>query len=522
MALALRRHLRSPLDPDPGATIARAMRNRNPNFLTLVRPVFADSAHPYAQLFKIAGCAYADLESEVNRNGLETTLRALSNEGVYLTHDEFRGRKEIVRAGRHIPASIASWDNPAVRGEFETVSSGTSGRPVSTMSSQALLAHAECGTRLFLHELGVGQGSSVSVAPILPGFGLFSGLLASRLIGGFDRWYALSAASAANLHYRIVTRALVANLRLFGAKIPYPTYLDHNDFRPVAEYLAMRRAAGVNIGVSGFVSSISRVAAAALDHNLDISGCLGVVAGEALTDAKRTVIEAAGIRVYPTYGATDFGSIGMPCREMDTGNCVHVLQQNCALISKRREGIGDRPVESLYLTGILPFASRILVNAEIGDTGVIEPATCDCSFSRLGLNLQVRDIAAISKVTAQGMTIAADELVQVLEEALPARFGGRPGDYQLLEVEAEAQTEMVLRIRPGVTEHPAQEILNHFLGETRRLYGGSMSVLSWLHSDGIRAEVAPPVLAGTGKFRAVRLLGPGITGKNAASRAANF
>jgi len=372
-------------------------------------------------------------------------------------------------------------------------------------------------------ELAVEPGSSVSVAPILPGFGLFSAILASRLIGGFDRWYAISAASAANLHYRLVTHALVSSLRFFGAKIPYPTYLNHNDFRPVAEHLAMRRAAGHRIGVSGFVSSISRVAAAALDNSLDISGCLAVVAGEALTDAKRAVIEAAGIRVYPTYGTTDFGSIGMPCREMDTGNCVHVLQQNCALISKRSEGVVcDRPVESLYVTSVLPFASRILVNAEIGDTGVIEPATCDCSLSRLGLNLQVRDIAAISKVTAQGMTIAADELVQVLEEALPARFGGHPGDYQLLEVEAEAQTEMVLRIRPGVTEYPAQEILNHFLAETRRLYGGSMSVLSWLHSDGIRAEVAPPVLAGTGKFRAVRLLGAGVQQKNATSRAANF
>ena len=79
-------------------------------------------------------------------------------------------------------------------------------------------------------------------------------------------------------------------------------------------------------------------------------------------------------------------------------------------------------------------------------------------------------------------------------------FGGRPGDYQLLETEGVAQTEMVLRIRPGVALKSPEEILRHFLSEARRLYGGSLSVVSWAHSNGIRAELAPPLLAATGKF----------------------
>ena len=184
------------------------------------------------------------------------------------------------------------------------------------------------------------------------------------------------------------------------------------------------------------------------------------------------------------------------------------MKHAIALVSRAQKSAwSDTQVNSLYATSLLPLAPRIFINAEIGDTGVIEKATCDCSFSKLGFDLQVRDVAAISMVTAQGVTIEITELVPLLEEKLPARFGGYSGDYQLCEAEAGSQTEIVLRIRPGVSTAPPNDILKHFLDEVKRVYGGSLSVASWLHSEGIRAEVVPPVLAATGKFRAVRLLG---------------
>jgi phenylacetate-coenzyme A ligase PaaK-like adenylate-forming protein len=250
------------------------------------------------------------------------------------------------------------------------------------------------------------------------------------------------------------------------------------------------------------------VAAAATANGLDLTGCSALTAGEALTEAKRRVIESSGMTVYSSYGTTDFGGIGMPCAQMTEGNCGHVMKHAIALVSRKQETAWtDTAVNSLYATSLLPQSARIFINAEIGDTGVIESATCDCLFSKLGFDLQVRDIAAISKVTAQGVTIEISELVPLLEEALPARFGGHPGDYQLCETEAGSQTELVLRISPGVSKASAEEILTHFLGEVKCVYGGSLSVVSWLHSSGIRAEVAPPILAATGKFRAVRLLG---------------
>ena len=90
---------------------------------------------------------------------------------------------------------------------------------------------------LFLREFNFSNSARVSVAPILPGFGLFSAISTGRLIGGYDRWFATGGATWKNLHYRIVTRLLVAEAKLLGLRVPYPTYLEQNDFLPAAEYI---------------------------------------------------------------------------------------------------------------------------------------------------------------------------------------------------------------------------------------------------------------------------------------------
>jgi hypothetical protein len=55
----------------------------------------------------------------------------------------------------------------------------------------------------------------------------------------------------------------------------------------------------------------------------------------------------------------------------------------------------------------------------------------------LGWTTHLRDIRSQEKLTAGGMTFLDTDLIRVLEEVLPARFGGAPTDYQLVEEEAE-------------------------------------------------------------------------------------
>src|SRR6059036_1680310 len=67
-------------------------------FLDLARTrIYARPSSPYLKLLKLAGCDYSDLEAQVRREGLEATLERLARQGVYLTADEFKGKKEVVR-----------------------------------------------------------------------------------------------------------------------------------------------------------------------------------------------------------------------------------------------------------------------------------------------------------------------------------------------------------------------------------------------------------------------------------------
>ena len=503
---------RTPIDPNYRETLANYVKNRDANFLEIVRRVLEKPSHPYAQLFGLAGCTYADVETAIRRDGLEPTLGALAREGVYLSLDEFRCNTEIVRGGRHIPASMKDWDTADGAGPFQNFSSGSSsGRSLRTSHSLQYAKYGMAGGQVLVDHFYRDKKTAVIVLlPILPtSMGLGTCVGVARLGYTAERWFALGGSMRGNGHYRTMTTALVTRLRLGGAKVPYPTYLQADDFSPVAEFIARRKKEGVQSAMSGMVSSITRVAAVALDRGLDIRGSFALVTGESLTDAKREIIEAAGIEVFPSYGTSEFGGIGTPCSRMNKGNCVHIQKGSVALISRRLEddGYSDEAVDSLHITSLLSFAPRILINVEIGDTGVIEKATCDCDYARLGYDMQVRDIAAISKIRGQGYTLRAPLVVRLVEEGLAQRFGGRTGDYQLLEVEGKAQTEMVLRIHPRAGVESPEQVLEYFLAECRRTYGGSMTVLQWTESHGVRVEVKEPVLASSGKFRAIRLLG---------------
>lgn len=508
MGEVMSRLYRMPLDPNYRATIGRHVQNRESNFLGIAKSVLANPRHPYSQLFEIAGCTFADLEAGVKRSGLEATLNALLKEGVYLTLDEFRCNTEIVRGGKHIPATMKDWDTSAGGGAGEAYSSGSSsGKSQRTRYGLEYAKFGQAGGQLLVDEFGGPKGLAIIVFPILPtSSGLGSCMGAARMGYQVEGWFALGG-SGRNLHYKAITAALVARLRLAGAKIPFPSYLEQGDFSPVAELIARRKREGVRSNVMGMVSSITRIAAAAIDLGVDIRGTFALVTGESLTDVKRDLIEAAGIQVFPTYATSEFGGIGVPCRHMNTGNRAHVAITSIALVSQPIEDAWcDEPVESLYITSLLSFAPRTLINVEIGDTGVIESATCDCEYSKLGYSLQVRDMAAISKLRGQGYSLRAPEIVKLLEEGLARRFGGRPGDYQLAEVEGSAQTEMVLRIHPRAGVKSPEEVLQFFLAECRRTWGGWNTILHWTESNGVRVEVVEPVLAASGKFRAIRLM----------------
>jgi len=262
----VREYLRTPPHPDPEAVLRRQMEHREETLLTkLQSTVFQDPDHPYAQMFKLAGCAYADLEASVRRRGLESTLQELLEAGVCLSHDEFKGKQPVVRNGRHIPATTDSFRNPLVRGGMTGMTSGSRSRGTRVPHDTRSRLYREAWQVLRYREWQVDRHLPVALNPILPSTtGLSFCLLQSRLGRPVRRWFTAGDSVKRGGHYRLMTGAIVGASRLMGAHVPFPAVLPPNDFSPVAEWIVGCKRRGMNCLVNAFTSPAVRVASAAI------------------------------------------------------------------------------------------------------------------------------------------------------------------------------------------------------------------------------------------------------------------
>jgi hypothetical protein len=191
------------------------------------------------------------------------------------------------------------------------------------------------------------------------------------------------------------------------------------------------------------------------------------------------------------------------------GDCVHLYGNALAAITHRRPApLTNVEVDSLLYTTLLPTAPLVLINFEVNDSGVLERTNCDCEFSRIGFRWRIRDIFSFGKMTGHGMTLTGTELIRLLEHVLPARLGGRPGDFQLIEHERSVQTTVELRVSPRVRESSPEKIRECFLEEIRLVYGGSLAGRVWRHAEAVDVVLAEPVATTSGKINPLHLLGP--------------
>jgi len=284
----------------------------------------------------------------------------------------------------------------------------------------------------------------------------------------------------------------------------------------VAEWLARRRGQGARCLVTGGVSRSVRVAAAAIECGLDIEGTAFLASGEALTTAKRAVIERTGSEVLSLYVISEIGSVGIACRKLREDNGVHVTLDTVAVIGRRRPApLSGVVVDSLLFTTLLPFAPLVLINVEMDDAGALDLGPCDCPLAAFGYHQRIRRLYSYGKLTGQGATLEGNDLLRILEEMLPARFGGSPVDYQLVEREGPHQTEIELRVHPRIPGLSEQLVRDFFLGQIRALWGGSLTRREWTHTAGFRVVFAEPLTTLTGKVLPLHLLGEGTPPESA-------
>jgi hypothetical protein len=92
-------------------------------------------------------------------------------------------------------------------------------------------------------------------------------------------------------------------------------------------------------------------------------------------------------------------------------------------------------------------------------------------------------------------------MVRILEEVLPARFGGGPLDYQLVEEEREGRTRLSLHVHPRL-EVPDETAIGAAVLESLAAKGGAATLASamWTQSRSIEVRREPPRLSSAGKF----------------------
>jgi len=513
LALDLRSFLHNTITLEQSKqVIPERLRNRERNFLNLVQKgIFENPKSPYTELLRLAGCEFGDLEKSVNKDGIEATLNKLLSEGVYISWEEFKGKKDVVRGGTTFQVHERDFDNPYLPGYYYVKSSGSRSAKTRTMLD---LKHRADLSYYFPPSLAVSEALESPVGmwlPLLPSSAGISGLLHHWQAGNpVLRWFSQvnEKEVQASLRDRLAVRYIIYGGRLWGAQLPYPENVGLDQAVKVAQWMAETKKKYGSCSLSCFISSMVKVCQAAMENGLDISGCHFFGGGEPLTEAKRKQIESTGATVCPRYWITEISLIGCGCLGASAADDVHLFTDSIALIQRQRKVFHyDINVNSFLFTGLLTSFPKITLNVESDDYGVIENVKCGCLFEQMGLTTHLHDIRSYAKLTGSGMTILGSDFVRILEEVLPRKYGGAPTDYQLVEEEDDkGQTCLSLIISPAVGAVNDSDAINTVLDELRRnAYGGKLAAGFWSQVNTLQVKRIQP-LSSSGKITTMHLM----------------
>jgi hypothetical protein len=485
---------------DAAATVRRRLATREERFLDLAdRLIYSRQQSPYRRLLKAAGCEQGDLSRLVAREGLEGALASLMAAGVYVTYDEFKGRKEAVRGSQRYRFTEGEFDNPTISPHFEARTGGTrsSGSPVKF--DLAFIHDQAANIRLTLHSHGLLDHDHV----IWFQYGLTEMLRYASAGGVSLAWFYLLR----TLPPKIKTGGyyMAALSRLVGNRLPGPVFLDVRDPLGMVHWLEPRLAEGRSICVTTYASSAVRIAAAAMEAGVSLRNVCFVTMGEPFTETRQRIVQASGARVVVRYAFTEGGILGYSCEHPRHSDDVHLLTDSYGVIQRAREvGRFSPTVDAFLFTSLLPTAPKVMLNVESGDYGIMEQRSCGCALEALGLRDHAAGIRSFEKLTGEGVTFVQTDLLEILEHTLPARFGGTSTDYQLLEIEgADGITRLLLVISPrigAIDEEGARRVLLDGLGKN------GLSADIWQRLDTVQVQRRWPEATRAGKILPFHLI----------------
>jgi hypothetical protein len=446
-------------------------------------------------LLRAAGCELGDLQRLVHSEGLEGALDALAARGVYLSLEESKGGREIVRGSLRFTPSEQDFANPLFLPHFEIRTGGTrsAGTPVGI--SLQFIAELACNHAVGLKAHGLSEADHLlwHTAPIRDLF--FHAKLGRPAIA----WrYPIQPLPQP---VRLVARYLGAVSALLGRPFPLPVWQDPREPEPLLDWLAAR-AGQRSLAVTSLAGSAVRLAAAATQRGQPLDGVAFIMRGEPFSDERRATILRSGARAIDSYGFVESGGlVGLSCPFPNAVDDVHLFTDRLAVIQRERTWLHEElAVDALLFTSLVRSAPWILLNVENGDHGVLERRICGCTLSELGLRVHLRDTSSHEKMTVQGQTFIRSRLIPVVEQELPARFGGGALDYQLVEEERDGLSRLVLLVDPRLGPLDQVEVkralLEGLAGEG--LMGSYMSRV-WKQLGTVEVQRAAPLTTSTGK-----------------------
>jgi hypothetical protein len=234
-----------------------------------------------------------------------------------------------------------------------------------------------------------------------------------------------------------------------------------------------------------------------------------IIGGEPITPARQRNVVESGARVLARYGSVELGGVSNDCATPADVDDMHLYTERWAAAQMQRPAIEGGPlVDSLLLTSLSPVAPKVALNAELGDYACVEERDCDCLLGALGLRTHLSQIRSFEKLTGEGVSFARSNAEQILEELLPARFGGTSLDYQLAEEEtATSSTRLVLRVSPAVGAIDEAALRETFLREV----GGAGLVNTyqarvWRDAGTLLIRREQPLTTSAGKVLPLHLL----------------
>ncbi len=418
--------------------IRQRIEKREERFLNIVeKAIYNNARSPYLKLLNLSGYTFEDIKALVKSIGIEQTLSRLVKDGVYLTFEEFKGWKQVKRNGKVFDFREEDFDNPFLSEYFYVKSGGTTSSGTRTMIDFDFLYQEAVNRAMVLDIYGLRQAPSVLWFPVLPGnAGIMNIFRQLKIDSPPVKWFSQvdERSIRPSIKDRFGTAFIVYMGRFFGSKMPEPEYVDLKEAHKIAEYLTSVVGNYLKCSVWTYVNSAVRICVAARERNLSLRGVTFFVSGEPVTRKKINEIKAAGADAIPYYAFVEGGITAYGCASPDSPDDMHVLSDRMAVIvNKRKLKYSDNTVDALFFSSLLPESPKILLNVDTGDHGVMGSRRCGCGLENIGFSDHISGIRSYEKMTSEGMTFMVSDLIQIVEEVLPAKYGGNSTDYQALE-----------------------------------------------------------------------------------------